>query len=68
MHTTTPALDQLQELMLSHRIQADPVNVAGIVLEIFRERYPLDDEVGLRKWVEQLAVDALYARSKGRQS
>jgi hypothetical protein len=33
----TPAFDQLRELMQAHRINADPVDVAAVMLEIYRD-------------------------------
>jgi hypothetical protein len=43
MHT--PTLDELLEIMRSHRVESDPARVAAVVLEI----YPVDDIAELRK-------------------
>jgi hypothetical protein len=60
---STPALDELQEIMHRNGGEMDPVLIAAIVLEIYRERHPAGNGASLQRWVEQLAVDALQARS-----
>lgn len=64
MVLSTPALDELVDLMRSHQVHGDPVDVASLVLTIYRERHPVTDEQGLQLWVEQLAIDTLHARAK----
>jgi hypothetical protein len=63
MAIPTPALDELVQLMRENRIYAEPVDVANLVLTLYRERHPMSNDQGLQQWVERLAIDTLHART-----
>jgi hypothetical protein len=58
----TPALDEIEELMQEHGVEADLQRVAALVLDIFREKHPPAKPAELSLWIEQLAVDVVAAR------
>lgn len=67
MPILTPALDELIDLMRICRVSGDPLDVAALVLTIYRERHPATDAQALQQWVEQLAIDTVHVRAGDRQ-
>lgn len=63
----TPALDELIDLMRTHRVAGDPLDVAALVLSLYRERHPAAKPETLQQWVEQLAIDTVHTRAGERE-
>jgi hypothetical protein len=47
----------------THRVADDPLRITAVVLEIYRVRYPVNAGADLGRWIEQLALDTIHARS-----